>query len=103
MLLFFCGSRRAIRGSLRSYLRGFAAWYGAQSAPPLLSLSHSPPPFSREGVGGWVYVLYIYFIKVIQTLSPTLSLRKGKGGATFFYMRVGGGITHLNNLSDEVY
>jgi hypothetical protein len=37
----FVRLRRAIRGSLRSYLRRrFAsAWYGALRAPPLLSLS----------------------------------------------------------------
>jgi hypothetical protein len=40
---FFCGSRRAIRGSLRSYLRGrFApAWYCRQRRQPLLSLSQN--------------------------------------------------------------
>jgi hypothetical protein len=32
VLLFFCGLRRAIRGSLRSYLRPLSrAWYGAQA------------------------------------------------------------------------
>jgi hypothetical protein len=48
-------SRRAIRGSLRSYLR--ASRLVRAKGAPLLSLSLSPPPFSREGVGGWVYAL----------------------------------------------
>jgi hypothetical protein len=41
---FFCGSRRAMRGSLRSYLR--AARLVRGFAAPLLSLSQNAEPFT---------------------------------------------------------